>query len=1071
MIDVFVSYASQDRERVREIVQAIEAAGLSVWWDREIGAGTAFDREIEKAIDEAHCVVVVWSAHSVESEWVRTEANEGLGKGTLVPVAIEAVRPPLAFRRIQTIDFTAAGAAADLIGAIAKLLPTQPSDDRLPCVGRARELERIKDLVERAKHGEGALVLFSGEAGVGKTRMTIEAERIARASEMLVLRGHCPDAEAPPPYQPILEQIEQIARLVGPETMRQRMGENATELGKLMPELRQRYSDIPTFPALPPEQERRYLLHGVGEFIARGAQVMPLVLVFEDLHWADESTCILLRYLAERLKDEPVLILGTYRDGELSPGGPFGRLLQVLTRERLSEDLRLTRLGRPEIIEMLARRYASEPPAALVELIFSETEGNPFFIDEVVRHLRETGKLLTDTGKFREGIEIADTEVARGVRLIIEDRLGRAGEHCQEILTIAAVAGRAFAFDLLVKADTKHDEDDILDAVEEAEAKRLIEDVSQDRVARYRFVHEQIRQTLLSRLSLPRRQRLHLRIADALEALHGATAAKSASEIGHHLYHAGSAAEPTRTAQHLSLTGERALDALAFEDALKQLDLAASVLADGHPGPLARVQGLRSEALRGAERIPESLEALNLAVKLAPDQASRDDLTLQRCRMLLDLWRGPEALADLEQLLDRARAGGDPRHELEVQRWVARAYYVMSLDHTGFPEKARTAFERTIELAGELGADKIRGATLVATANLVDYWPDYRAQAVANLEEAEAIAAKLGDEELDIDVATARLGGGDVGLSAGEAILARLIARRDPFRLNAHYFRMMWAAFGAGAYERCAEICDAGVELAYRIGTLPVQYPTIKARALIELGRFGDATASLDREIADEAHRFGAALQATGRFQYEAAVGDFDAALERAPHVIAESHVLARAWMLGWTAVTLTDLALVYAGDVPALARIEALIADTGATLDRTARTALALARGDLAAARTEMDAKPSPLGRVSQFSRRLVELLVRARREAGEGQGAAARTTLSEAIDLARSKASIPALWRLLGERAVVEDMLSLSETAAADRAEARALATQIAASIPNPRHRSLFLGGRLAEQLGLAT
>ena len=1071
MIDVFVSYSSQDRERVGEIVRAIEAAGLSVWWDREIGAGTAFDREIEKALDEARCVVVVWSSHSVESDWVRTEANEGLTKGTLVPVAIEKVRPPLAFRRIQTIDFNAPHAGEDLIGAIAKLLPVKAADDRLPCVGRGKELERIKEMIERAKRGEGGLLLLCGEAGIGKTRLTLEAERIARATEVLVLRGHCPDTEAPPPYQPTLEQIEQIARLLGPETMRQRIGENATELGKLMPELRQRYSDIPPFPSLPPEQERRYLLYGVGEFIARGAQVMPLILIFDDLHWADESTCILLRYLAERLKAEPVLLVGAYRDSELERGSPFARLLQDLTRERLAEELRLTRLGRPEIVEMLARRYASEPPKALVELIFQETEGNPFFIDEVVRHLRETGRLLTDTGKFREGIEIADTEVARGVRLIIEDRLGEAGEHCQEVLTIAAVAGRTFAFDLLVKLDTKHDEDDILDAIERAEAKRLIEDVAQDRVARYRFVHEQIRQTLLSRLSLPRRQRLHLRIADAMEALHGPAAAKYASEIGHHLYRAGSAAEPTRTAQHLCLAGERALDALAFEDALKQFDLAATVLADSHPGPLARVQGLRSEALRGAERVPESLQALNLAVKLAPDHASKDDLVLQRCRMLLDLWRGPEALDDLEQLLVRAQAGDDRRDELEVQRWVARAYYVMSLDHTGFAEKAKTAFERTVKLAGELGADKVRGAALVATAALIDSWPEFRAQAIANLEEAGVIAKKLGDEELEIDVATARLSAGEGDLIAGEAILARLIALRDPFRLNAHYFRMMWSAFGSGAYERCIELCDAGVELAYRIGTLPVQYPTIKAHALIELGRFGEAWESLDQEIADEAHRFGAALQGMGRFHYEVAVGDFHAALERAPHVIAESHVLARAWMLLWTAVTLVDVALIHAGDAAALDRIEALITDTGAELGCTARTAMALVRGDLTAARVEIESAPPPPGRAAQFPLQLTALLVRARLETAEGDASVARTTLSEAIDMARAKASSTALRRLLGERAVIEDALGLAETAAADRAEAQALGAQFAANIPDPHHRARFLKGRLAEQLGLAT
>jgi tetratricopeptide (TPR) repeat protein len=1071
MVDVFVSYSSQDRDRVQGLVREIEAIGCSVWWDRQIGAGAAFDREIERAIDEAHCIVVVWSHNSVESEWVRTEANEGLIKGNLVPVAIEAIKPPLAFRRIQTIDFTAPDASASLVTAIAKLLPATASSEGLPCVGRTREIGRLGEAIERARGGDGGLLLFSGEAGVGKTRMTLEAERMARDAGLLVLRGHCPDVDSAPPYQPLLEQIERLARLIGPEVMRQRLGENATELGKLMPELHQRYGDIPPYPTLPPEQERRYLLHGVGEFVARGGKIMPLMLVFEDLHWADESTCILLRYLTERLKDEPVLLVGTYRDVELAPGGPFGRVLQELTRERLAEDLRLGRLSRAEIVELLVRRFGSQPPAALVELVFSETEGNPFFIDEVVRHLHETGKLLTEAGKFRETIEIADTEVARGVRLIIEDRIGRAGALCREILSTAAVAGRAFAFDLLVKADSKHDDDDILDAIEEAERKRLIEDISRDRIARYQFVHEQIRQTLLAGLSFPRRQRLHLRIADALEAIHAGDAEKFASEIGHHLYQAGSAAEPGRTAHHLGLAGQRAMDALAFEDGLRQFDLALGVLAEGDAATLARLQGLRSEALRGAERITESLQALNLAVALAPTQASKDDFTLQRCRMLLDLWRGDEAGADLEDLQERARDGGDAGRELEVQRAVARAYYVMSLDHAGFAEKCKAAHERTIELARAQGATKTLCQTLIAIAQLVDYWPDYVAQARANLDEAQTLARELGDEELDLDVASARMGalGREALAVQGEALIARLVARRDPFRLNAHYFRMMWAMLLSRRFERCLEICDAGTELAIRIGTPPVQYPTIKALALMELGRFGDAWQTLDREVADEAHRFGAALQALGRLQYEVNVGDYEAALDRAPHVIAESRQLARAWMLQWTCDSLAGLAPIHAGDAATLARIDALIADTGSSPAVTSRAALALARGDLLAAREDLTTpRPGP-ARVILLNADIIRPRLLAAVEAAEDRWGPASKAMGEAIDLARESNSRQQLWRLLGEAARIEEALGQSDAASATRVEARALMAEIAATIPDPRHRSRFLDGRLARQLGL--
>ena len=1061
LADVFISYSRTDKPRVAPIVAALEAKGWSIWWDMDLAPGEEFDDVTAAALESARAVMVVWTPTSVASRWVRGEARVGADRGVLVPVRFENAQLPIDVRAIHTTDLDDWGGdvqnpAFRLLNQSLTAMLGEPASDRLPCVGRARELERVKEMVGRAKRGDGGLVLFSGEAGVGKSRMAWEAERMAQDAGFTVLRGHCSNMDSSPPYQPALEQIEQIARTLGPALMRASMGENATEISKLMPELRQQYSDIPAYPALPPEQERRYLLHGIAEFVARGARNRPIMLIYEDLHWADESTCILLRYTAERLKGEPVLLVGCYRDSELSSGAPFGRVLQDLIRARLVEDLRLSRLTSAEIVELLMRQFGSEPPPALIELIYSKTEGNPFFVEEVIRHLKEVGQLLTDTGKFREDINVSDTEVTRGVRLIIEDRIERAGEHCREVLTIAAVAGRTFAFDLLVRADSKHDEDDILDAIEEAEGKHLIEDISQDRVARYRFVHEQIRQTLASGLSLPRRQRLHLRIADALESNYAATADQHASEIGHHLYQAGSTAEPVRTARYLTIAGERASAAFAFEDALRQYDLALSILKDqGEEASRARLQGLRAIALQGAERIPDSLEALTAAVALAPSRTGKDDFVLQRCRMLLDIWRGSEAVEDLEQLLSRVHDGGDAARELEVQMVLARAYYVMSLDNAGYPEKCRAAYERAIDLARAQGASKPLAHALVATAQLTDYWPEYRATAIAHLEEAQAVARATGDEEVDIDVATQMLGILHGSAADGERLLERLIARRDPVRLNAHYFRMMWSTYGAGQPERCVEICDAGIELAYRIGTLPVQYPTIKALALLELGDYGAAWTSLDAEIADESHRFGAALQAMGRLDYEISVGDCAAALARAPHVISESKFLVRAWMLRWISGSFSGMALAFRGETATLDRIDALIADTGHAPTNAGRAAMALARGDTAAARALLGEGAGDRAGPGAGAALMAQWLA-AEIEVAEQNWEVAHEVIATAIETARTRHDRNRLWRLLGEQARIESTLRLTNAAAASRAEARALLGEIAATIPDPERRA---------------
>lgn len=467
---------------------ALEAKGWDVWWDMALVTGEEFDNVTAAALERARAVVVVWTPTSIASRWVRGEARVGADRNVLVPVRFEGAQLPIDLRAIQTTEFDDWGGDPQSVqfqtfhqSLLAML--GGPAKAGAPCVGRSQELERVRELLGKVKRGEGAFLLFSGEAGVGKSRMILEAERMASDEGYNVLIGHCSNMESPPPFQPALEQIEQSARQLGPELMRRSMGDNAAEIARLMPELKQTYDNIPDYPTLPPEQERRYLLHGIAEFVARGAARQPLVLVYEDLHWADESTCVLLAYVAERLKHEPVLLLGTYRDSELG-NAPFGRALQDLFRKRVAEDLRLPRLTSAQIFEFLSRQFGSEPPTSLVELIFSKTEGNPFFVEEVIRHLVETDKLLTEQGKFRERIEVTDADVTRGVRLILEDRIGLAGTPYREVLTIAASVGRSFTFDILVKTDAARSEDEILSVIEEAVGKHLIEDVSRDRVAR-----------------------------------------------------------------------------------------------------------------------------------------------------------------------------------------------------------------------------------------------------------------------------------------------------------------------------------------------------------------------------------------------------------------------------------------------------------------------------------------------------------------------------------------------------------------------------------------------------------
>jgi class 3 adenylate cyclase/tetratricopeptide (TPR) repeat protein len=493
--------------------------------------------------------------------------------------------------------------------------------ERTPFVGRESERAKLRRLLDQAVRGQGALVMIGGEPGVGKTRLAEELAAEARQRGVLTWTGHCYEMEGAPPYIPFVEMLEATARIVPREAFREALGDAAPEVAKLMPELRRLFPDIGPPLELPPEQERRYLFNSVQEFLERAARVQPLFLVWEDLHWADDSTLLLLQHIAQRISEMPVLIVGTYRDVELDVGRPLARALQELTRERLAHDLALKRLPEAEVAAMLRILSGQEPPSSLVQAVYKETEGNPFFVEEVFKHLAEEGKLFNAQGRWQSDLSIGELEVPRGVRLVIGQRLERVCPECRRVLTTAAVIGRAFSFELF-NALGEVETDALLDAVDEAERAHLIMAAGDGREALFTFAHELIRQTLLSGLSLPRRQRLHLRVAEAMERVYARTLEEHAGDLAYHLYQAGTAAEPEKAAHYLVLAGERAFGAAAFEDALRHYENA-------------------------------------LSLQPVDDQRGRADLLFKRGLGLRSLGRWEEALADWREALDIYEELGD----------------------------------------------------------------------------------------------------------------------------------------------------------------------------------------------------------------------------------------------------------------------------------------------------------------------------------------------------------------------------------------------------------------------------
>ena len=573
-----------------------------------------------------------------------------------------------------------------------------------PIAGRQRELTELMGKLDALGSDRGGFVLLGGEPGVGKTRLAEAVLVEARRRGWFSAVGHCYEMEGSPPYLPFLELLEYIARVVPPGRFRALLGNGAGELALVMPVIRQMYSDIPAAIELPPDQQRRFFFSRMLEFFERSGHNLQCVLLFDDLHWADESTLLLLEHLAPHLPQLRILFVGTYRDVDLDVTRPFARTLERLTRQRLAERIIVRRMPEQDVAELLATLGAPDPPAALVRAIFRETEGNPFFVEEVFQHLREEGRVLDSEGHWLTDLELDGIQVPEGVRLVIGRRLARVSADCLAVLTAAAVVGPRFTIAVL-DALGEFTPDAVLDALEEAEGASLVLSLSAGRETRYSFSHELIRQTLLAGLSMPRRQRRHQKTADAIERAFAGKLEAHTSDLAYHLYQAGAAIESERTTRVLLLAARQAIAAGAFNEALSQVEKALSILETSGDLRHAELLRARGESLRGLGRWAPALAALDAALQIFEALGARDD-TLAVILAMSDvlLW----TLADhtrSSELLERA---------LDILPDTASAMRVALLGRAGYSRGMVSGgatglrlIEEGLRLARELGDELI----------------------------------------------------------------------------------------------------------------------------------------------------------------------------------------------------------------------------------------------------------------------------------------------------------------------------------------------------------------------------
>ena len=451
------------------------------------------------------------------------------------------------------------------------------SADATDFVGREMELDLLGKAWRDASAGQRTVILVGGEPGIGKTRMAVEFARRCAQEGATVLVGRA-DQDALLPYRPFVEALTWYVRACPrPDLMAQldALG-GGGELAWIVPELQRLVRDLPVPAPVSPESQRYRLFEVVSELLIRASASHPVLLLVDDLHWADKATVQLMRHLLRRPDRSALCVVLTYREADVPGNAALADLLAELRRDPGAMRLALRGLGDAAVAQLVKSLGGADAAGTFGGLVAESTGGNPLFVGEVVRHLIGSGALTV----LRGIKHLSDVGVPEGVKEVIRGRLSRLTDDCRRILTLAAVVGRDFDLAILETVEGR-DEDQLIDLVDEAIHAHVIEPIP-GVGERFTFTHALIRETLYDEMSGPRRARLHRRVGEALEKRSEGTANPPLADLAHHFLQAAPAGAAAKAIQYAIQAGDAAVAALVFEDAIRFYDRAMQTL-DAQP--------------------------------------------------------------------------------------------------------------------------------------------------------------------------------------------------------------------------------------------------------------------------------------------------------------------------------------------------------------------------------------------------------------------------------------------------------------------------------------------------------
>lgn len=693
-------------------------------------------------------------------------------------------------------------------------------------IGRQPELSILTIALDDALAGRGQIVMLAGEPGIGKTRLAQEIAGFAERRGAQVLWGWCYEREGAPPYWPWVQPIQSYVTEASADRLRVEMGPGAADIAELVPEIREKLPDLQPSPALDPQQTRFRLFNSIATFLKNLAQSQSLVLVLEDLHWADTASLILLEFLAQQIAESKILVIGIYRDIEVTRQHPLTESLARLSRSPAFHRLALSGLGLDHVGLFVRAAGGENASIELINAIHAHTEGNPFFMTEVVRLLRERGELSGNGQPAPGPIQIPD-----GVKEAIGQRLNRLSVACNDVLTSASIIGREYDFRLLSRVESSLQDDRLLEVIDEALNSHLIEEIPGSG-ERYQFSHALVQQYLAESLSASRRVRLHALIGESLEELYGEDVDAHAGELAYHFTQAASIIGADKQVRYALIAGERALAAFAHEEALTlflaSLNAREHDPMDSEKAAILFGLGRAQAATRLATQGEESTANMSQAFEYFAQSGDIDQAVAVAESALHSPLGERTRTADLvTKALSLVLP--DSYHAGRLLSIYGRVLGLERGDYAG----ARQAFDRALAIAKREGDLALEMRTLANAARVSHFNSNYE-EAVDLGRQAILLSRQTDEPESETtayyvaSISFGRIGNLREAKQYAAAFLSAAEKLRDSFWLSGALWRNAASAYFEGDWQIARDFSDRGFEVS------PTDSRNLLTRILLE---------------------------------------------------------------------------------------------------------------------------------------------------------------------------------------------------------------------------------------------